>query len=652
MSKCSYGGGTQKLCDEKSCKFCESRSFAPQDRSKEWAYEYNDGTPRNYFKCSNKKFWFLCSNEVCQHYYQQALSKISLENNGCPFCCIPVKRVCDDETCDTCFNKTFISSEYAKYWSDKNEISPRFVLFNTRKKYWFTHDICGHTFQKQIANIKRGFCPYCSNNTILCGDLRCSFCFSKSFASNPLASRWSEKNDIGPHMVANNSNKYFILNCSCGHEYRSKLNSLNGSMKCSYCSKRKLCENDECLMCFEHSFASHFRAKYIFDDKINPRMVFKHSRNECTFKCDEGHIFTKVLYSVSCNNGWCPRCKNKTEKKAYDFLIQYFPDVVCEEKFAWNTVIGKKECIKYKFDFYIPSLHLVIEVDGNQHFDQVFQWGSHELTRTIDVYKMKLAVKNNITVLRILQTDIYYDKTDWQIILLDAIKRYSKPCVVYLSDESIYENHQSDYMDYSIGELIDKIKELKLDYDGNFDISEGTSPKISVGPERSEIDKMDFPDVVKLAISLGKNDADQYKLCGKDRNKKELVNWVHKTLSDRPENDIFNQKRIKPSKTKLKTMDLPSLIELATSLGKDDASEYKAGAKTKNKTSLVDWVYDRQMDDFNSSLHKPVEIVDEEKPVSRRKVKIIIKKKDDVLKAPPNKPITKRPVIIRKAKAA
>ena len=167
---------------------------------------------------------------------------------------------------------------------------------------------------------------------------------------------------------------------------------------------------------------------------------------------------------------------------------------------------------------------MIAELDGMQHFKNVSVWKNPELTRTTDVYKMKLAVENGITVLRILQEDVYYDRIDWQTILLDAIKVYDTPQIIYLSDESIYEDHRGDYMDFSIEELASKIEQLKLQDD-------------STTPDEDE-----------------------------------SVPIKTKTT------------QTKPSKTKLKTMDLPSLIELATLLGKEDASEYKAGAKVKNKT--------------------------------------------------------------------
>jgi hypothetical protein len=43
---------------------------------------------------------------------------------------------------------------------------------------------------------------------------------------------------------------------------------------CSYCSHQKLCENNDCKMCFNNSFASVKRSEQLNNKLINPRMLF------------------------------------------------------------------------------------------------------------------------------------------------------------------------------------------------------------------------------------------------------------------------------------------------------------------------------------------------------------------------------------------
>jgi hypothetical protein len=58
--------------------------------------------------------------------------------------------LCENEDCQTCFEKSFASHEKSKYWSDKNGIvKPRQVFKSVNTKYWFDCD-CGHEFETAV----------------------------------------------------------------------------------------------------------------------------------------------------------------------------------------------------------------------------------------------------------------------------------------------------------------------------------------------------------------------------------------------------------------------------------------------------------------------------------------------------------------------
>lgn len=60
---CQYCAN-QMLCEEESCLFCFEKSFASHKFATYWS-EKNELTPRQVFKCANKKFWFDCHQ--CHH---------------------------------------------------------------------------------------------------------------------------------------------------------------------------------------------------------------------------------------------------------------------------------------------------------------------------------------------------------------------------------------------------------------------------------------------------------------------------------------------------------------------------------------------------------------------------------------------------------
>ena len=79
------------------------------------------------------------------------------------------KRLCDDEKCQTCFEKSFASNEKSKYWSAKNgDVKPRQVFKHSGNKYWFDCNTCCHQFQSALFSISgknKSWCPVCVNKT-------------------------------------------------------------------------------------------------------------------------------------------------------------------------------------------------------------------------------------------------------------------------------------------------------------------------------------------------------------------------------------------------------------------------------------------------------------------------------------------------------
>ena len=134
-----------------------NKSFASQEKSKYWS-DKNKEKPRNVFKSSGKKYWFNC--DKCKHQFKSSPNKIS-NGRWCPYC--GLNKLCDDNQCNICFNKSFASQEKSKYWSDKNKENPRKIPKGSHKKYWFNCDKCEHEFEKVIDTVKCTWCPYCKN---------------------------------------------------------------------------------------------------------------------------------------------------------------------------------------------------------------------------------------------------------------------------------------------------------------------------------------------------------------------------------------------------------------------------------------------------------------------------------------------------------
>jgi len=158
-------------------------------------------------------------------------------------------------------------------------------------------------------------CEFGGNCRKLCSENNCNLCFNLSFANHEKSKYWSNKNNLMPRNVFLNSNKKYIFNCNnCNHEFNAILSNIVSGQWCSYCNGNHiLCENNDCKLCFEKSFASQNNAKYWSNkNKINPRQVHKSSRNKYIFKCNICfHDFDSSLDNMLRNDTWCHYCANK-----------------------------------------------------------------------------------------------------------------------------------------------------------------------------------------------------------------------------------------------------------------------------------------------------------------------------------------------------
>ena len=319
------------------------------------------------------------------------------------------------------------------------------LVFEMNVKKWYSDNdifLCKNCF---IENLSVKKCK--STRQQLCRNIECKNCFNRSFASNEKSKNWSEKNKLTSREVFKSSGKKFWFDCECGHEFECTLDKVNGyNIWCSYCSDppQRLCENTDCKSCFNNSFASHEKSKYWSKkNELKPRDVFKNTHTKFLFDCECGHEFKCALNNIN-RNRWCPICKNKTEKILFEFLIVNYQSTIHQYKPDWCK--NKETNRHLPFDIFIPLLKIIVEIDGYQHFGFVslFKNNVNE-NQNRDVYKSLLALKNGISVIRIVQQDVWENKIDWKKLLIDEIEKIKlspKPLISYIAkDLEIYREH-------------------------------------------------------------------------------------------------------------------------------------------------------------------------------------------------------------------
>ena len=321
---------------------------------------------------------------------------------------------CKKDDCLFCFNRSFVSCDKHKYLDPADEIDPRQIEKHAHKIGHFNCIKCFHKFKLEIRYASMDhWCQYC--NKKICKNNNCIPCYNKSFASHFRSIDWDyKKNKLKPRDVSKMSNSKYWFNCKiCLHLFDITLSYVSYNRHwCRYCAHQDLCEED-CKFCFNNSFALHPLSIYWSKKNIKlPRKVFLNARAKYWFDCFD--CKEKFLVSPSDINhkcSWCPYCKNKTETKFKKWFNLTFKNykLIHQIKFEWCKNIN---CLP--FDFGIENFNLIFEIDGPQHFIQISNWKCPRLTQKRDIYKMKQALKNNKTVIRISQEDIWYDRYDWK----------------------------------------------------------------------------------------------------------------------------------------------------------------------------------------------------------------------------------------------
>jgi very-short-patch-repair endonuclease len=339
---------------------------------------------------------------------------------------------------------TFDKHTKSIFWSNQNLLKPNEVALNSHKKFWFDCE-CGHQFESSLLNINQAnnWCPYCSNSPKkLCNNNECKICFNNSFASHEKSIYWSNENELKPRQIFKGADrKLFKFNCVCNHKLNMIVKNItNKNHWCSYCSHQKLCENNECEMCFNNSFASIKRSLLLNDKTINPRMIFKSTNKKYKFDCDICNKIFETQLSDITKGIWCSFCVNKTEQILFDILKEKYSLLKRQYKVDWCK--NKKHL---PFDFVIEERKLIIELDGKQHFEQIGKWLSPEETRKTDLYKMKCANENEFSIIRILQKDVYKNKYDWLNELTNNIEKITDEKTV----QNIYMCKNNEYKDFN-----------------------------------------------------------------------------------------------------------------------------------------------------------------------------------------------------------
>ena len=286
-------------------------------------------------------------------------------------------------------------------------------------EYMFTYEKNDILLSRK-RNKNKGFyrvrCKYCKREMDIRSDHKikicpkCCQCYENSFAYHIEVELeedinkywdWEKNNELGlnPYYISKKTDMFKIwIKCDKKNYHKSYETTcwcFTSNNRCPYCINKKLNYFDSV------GFLYHQLSKSIVEDKRNNLTwedMYKltpHTGKKFFTKCTNCQSESDKKISLDAlsrriTNG-CEKCSDRVstcEKfiinilkyLGVDFIVQYSP------KWANNK----------KYDFYIPSMNIVIETHGRQHYENAMKWCSLEYQKENDKYKKELALKNGI----------------------------------------------------------------------------------------------------------------------------------------------------------------------------------------------------------------------------------------------------------------
>ena len=315
-----------------------------------------------------------------------------------------IENLKEKTSCDNCkkrwsFNQ-FLSkakelgqTEKFEYLFDKKWWNQNYKNRETRIKIKCKK--CGRIFEQAVDRHLHGYgCKFCAGNQKMTYKEFLEKIKNYNLSYNLLIDeKWWNEN------YKNEQTKIPVKCKSCENEYYLTVSQIKHNKYCSICEQKRLTyEKFKTLVFLKHKN----KYKYPFDEKWWNENITSTS-NKIPIICPKHGIFyQRIMNHVYEGNG-CPKCSGTNNE---EIIRNYL--IFIKEKFIEQYPIKYKNKI-YFYDFYLPRLNLLIEVDGQQHFHPVDFGGKGEEwarkrfreTKKSDFIKNKIAFIENYKLIRI-----------------------------------------------------------------------------------------------------------------------------------------------------------------------------------------------------------------------------------------------------------
>lgn len=281
--------------------------------------------------------------------------------------------------------------ELAAQWDyEKNgDLTPNSVSYGSHLKVWWKCSICGHSYQKKIANrtapskrkTESEKCPICLGRMVIPG-----YNSLQARYTEIVEKEWDfEKNTLDPDTISPHYRKKVWWKCPNGHSYDSlpgnKVENTGGN--CPYCSSQKL-SKEKSLGVVNPELAKEWHPTK--NGVLTPFDVFANSNEYYWWLCPTcGYEWKAPCSNRNAGKG-CKQCANGRSSSIPEQLMFRAVKRVCPD------AINRHRINKDEIDVYVPSLNLGFEYDGERF---------HNLSKLPkDIAKSKRLIKKGITLYR------------------------------------------------------------------------------------------------------------------------------------------------------------------------------------------------------------------------------------------------------------
>lgn len=320
----------------------------------------------------------------CGHIYE-VIPNNFLKGSRCPACSVSGR---DSKT-----DAQFKCEVYDLVGGEYTFLDP---YINNHTKIKVKHNECGNTYKVQPNAFLRGRrCPYCAGLAKKVDD---------GFKQEVYNLVGNEYVILDPYV--NSRTKLRVKHNKCGNIYKVTPNSFLKGNRCPYCYGNLKKTDDQ----FKQEVFDLVGNEYVFLDKyVNTRTKLRVKHNKC------GYIYKVRPDDFFNKHSRCPYCNSSKGEtiisKILDTLnIKYEPQ---------KTFDDLRDSQLLSYDFYIPSQSILIEYQGQQHYEPIDHFGGDNkfvIQQKHDRIKADYAEIHNYNLIAVPYTEDTFSKINKYLI--------------------------------------------------------------------------------------------------------------------------------------------------------------------------------------------------------------------------------------------